>query len=118
MVSHDIQTALSERLQVSKHWYIRAGAAEMLGKFGQDDESIIRALWQGLRDNDGYVRIPWVQALVQIGQRLPTKAAMIENKLVQAIADPEVWSVADTTELPAATSVAMRPPYDNPYDPL
>ncbi len=118
MVSHEMLTALSEGLQVSKHWYIREGAAEMLGKFGQDDESIIRALWQGLRDNDGYVRIACVQALVQIGQRLPTKAAMIESKLVQAIADPEFGSVDDTTEMPDDNYVTRRPAYDYTYDAL
>jgi hypothetical protein len=117
MVSHEMLTALSEGLQVSQHWYIREGAAEMLGKFDQGDESTIQALWQGLRDSDGYVRLACVQALVQIGQRFPTKAAMIERKLVQAIADPEFESV-DTTEMVDDNYVTRRPAYDYAYDAL
>ncbi len=46
MVSHELLTALSEGILVSKHWYIREGAAEMLGKFDQGEESSILALWQ------------------------------------------------------------------------
>ena len=99
MVSHEMLTALIEGLQVSRNWYVRERAAEILGKFGQGDEPMIQALWQGLRDSDGYVRIACVQALVQIGQRFPTHAAMIESKLVQAIADPEFESVG-MTEMP------------------
>lgn len=89
----------------------------MLGKFGHGDEPIIQALWQGLRDSDGYVRIACTQALVQIGQRYPTKAAMIESKLVQAIADPQFESV-DTTEIPDDNYVTRRPAYDYAFDAL
>ncbi len=99
MVSHEMLTALIEGLHVSRHWYVRETVAEMLGKFGQDDEPTIQALWQGLRDSEGSVRLACVQALVQIGQRFPSQAVMIESKLVQAIADPE-FELVDTTEMP------------------
>jgi hypothetical protein len=117
MLSHEMLTALAEGLQVSGHWYVREGIAETLGKFGQGDEPNIQALWQGLRDDDGFVRIACAQALVQIGQRFPTKAAMIERKLVQAIADPQFESV-DTTEIPDDNFVTRRPAYDYAYDVL
>jgi len=118
MVSHEILTALFEGLQVSSLWYVRERAAEILGERGQGDKSIIQALWQGLRDSNGYVRIACAQALVQIGQRFPTQAAMIERKLVQAIADPEFESVdTDTSEFDD-DHVTRRPACDYAYDAL
>jgi HEAT repeat protein len=117
LVAHEMLTALSEGLQVSRHWYVREGAAVLLGKFDQGDESTIQTLLNGLRDSDGYVRLACAEALVQIGQRFPTQAATIESKLVQAIADPAFESV-DTTEMPDDNFVTRRPAYDYGYDAL
>lgn len=76
-------------LHNASYWLTRRNSARFLGKFGQSDEPTIQSLWHGLLDKNSNVRTTSTQALVQLARRFPSAAEIIEEKLVQAIQDPE-----------------------------
>jgi hypothetical protein len=77
-----------ELLRNGESWSIRRDAARVIGRFGRDDESTILSLWHGLLDRDNDVRTSCAVALAQLGQRFPQSVVTIEQKLLDAIANP------------------------------
>lgn len=79
-----MQNVLLEDLRHAEDWYRRRSTL-LLGQASQNDETIIRRLWDGLRDTNHAVRMACAQALAQLGRRFPNARESIASLLVQAI---------------------------------
>ena len=86
MINRDeIILVLLEELKSSSDWSTRQDAARFIGRLGNGDEQNLRALYQGLLDEDNDVRTACVQGLVVLARRFPNVYQKVEKMFMQAI---------------------------------
>ena len=96
--SPEVVEILIELLRKADSWIIRRNSAELLGRIGISDDTVIQALWRGLLDSDNDVRTACAQAVAFIGQRFPEATQTIGEQLVLALQDPEFSQQAGYTQ--------------------
>ncbi len=78
-----------EGLQRSESWSTRRECAQSLGDYSVADTEVVDALLQGLLGQDNDVRMACGTALARLTKRFPDTKLIIEQKLIEAIDDPE-----------------------------
>ncbi|GHO98495.1 NTPase [Reticulibacter mediterranei] len=93
-VSPKMIAVLVEALAKAHNPRLRGNSALLLGKLGQDDNSIIDVLWNGLRRSEhnvvrSIVCSACAESLALIGRRSIHSGEMIKSLVIQAITDTE-----------------------------